>query len=267
MKDQELKNIIDKLAQFVARNGEQFELMTKQKQRDNPRFEFLFGGNYYNYYQFKLNSEREFLRHKTNIETQLNHPPPPIQIPPLLHPNQPPPSIPPPQLINNNQANNAVAVVNQSINQQKTQNQINELQDQIRQSLDNLNAQHQMLTNQQQLLIDDAIRKNQDESIIKLAHDYNLNLHEFELLLHPIFETCTKDSISSGKNWISTRCQVPMHFEIICKYLLKRVKSNSMPFEHKLHLLYLINDLFNNWFVVFFIGHFHLILIRFFFFK
>lgn len=51
--DLELKNIIDKLASFVARNGPEFEQMTKQKQKDNPKFSFLFGGEHFNYYKFK----------------------------------------------------------------------------------------------------------------------------------------------------------------------------------------------------------------------
>lgn len=51
--DHELKNIIDKLASFVARNGPEFEQMTKQKQKDNPKFSFLFGGDLFNYYKFK----------------------------------------------------------------------------------------------------------------------------------------------------------------------------------------------------------------------
>lgn len=52
--DVELKNIIDKLAQFVARNGPEFEQMTKNKQKDNPKFSFLFGGELFNYYQYKV---------------------------------------------------------------------------------------------------------------------------------------------------------------------------------------------------------------------
>jgi len=32
--------------------------MTKQKQKDNLKFSFLYGGEYYNYYQYKVNSER-----------------------------------------------------------------------------------------------------------------------------------------------------------------------------------------------------------------
>ena len=32
--------------------------MTKQKQQDNPKFSFLFGGEYYNYYQYKVQTEQ-----------------------------------------------------------------------------------------------------------------------------------------------------------------------------------------------------------------
>jgi len=56
--DVELKNIIDKLANFVARNGPEFENMTKQKQKDNPKFSFLFGGEHFNYYQYRVTTEQ-----------------------------------------------------------------------------------------------------------------------------------------------------------------------------------------------------------------
>lgn len=56
--DTDLRNIIDKLAQFVARNGPEFEQMTKNKQKDNPKFSFLFGGEYFNYYQYKVTTEQ-----------------------------------------------------------------------------------------------------------------------------------------------------------------------------------------------------------------
>ena len=55
--DQEQKNIIDKLANFVARNGSKFEEMTKEKQKGNLKFAFLFGGEYYNYYRWKVSFE------------------------------------------------------------------------------------------------------------------------------------------------------------------------------------------------------------------
>ena len=42
----------------MARNGPEFEQMTKQKQKGNPRFSFLYGGENFNYYQFKVNTEK-----------------------------------------------------------------------------------------------------------------------------------------------------------------------------------------------------------------
>ena len=56
--DPELKNIIDKLANFVARNGPEFENMTKQKQQNNMKFSFLFGGEHHHYYMYKVQAEQ-----------------------------------------------------------------------------------------------------------------------------------------------------------------------------------------------------------------
>lgn len=67
--DTGLRNIINKLAEFVARNGPEFESITKDKQRNNPKFEFLFGGEYYQYYQWRVSSEQTS---KTQSKTQTN---------------------------------------------------------------------------------------------------------------------------------------------------------------------------------------------------
>jgi len=56
--DASLRNIIDKLAEFVARNGPEFEAITKQKQQNNPKFEFLYGGEFASYYQFRVAAEQ-----------------------------------------------------------------------------------------------------------------------------------------------------------------------------------------------------------------
>lgn len=33
--------------------------MTKSKQKGNPKFQFLYGGEYYNYYQYKVQAEQQ----------------------------------------------------------------------------------------------------------------------------------------------------------------------------------------------------------------
>lgn len=81
--DIELRNIIDKLAQFVARNGPEFEQMTKNKQRDNPKFGFLFGGELFNYYQYRVTTEQainkqKFVREQSQpMSYPINYGPPP----------------------------------------------------------------------------------------------------------------------------------------------------------------------------------------------
>ena len=62
--DMEIRNIIDKLASFVARNGPEFEAMTKKKQENNPKFSFLYGGENYHYYTYKVTIEQQLLRSK-----------------------------------------------------------------------------------------------------------------------------------------------------------------------------------------------------------
>lgn len=56
--DPETRTIIDKLAEFVARNGTDFEAMTKQKQLSNPKFGFLYGGEHYSYYKHRVMMEQ-----------------------------------------------------------------------------------------------------------------------------------------------------------------------------------------------------------------
>jgi hypothetical protein len=64
-RDFELANIIDKLAVFVARNGEEFEELTRQKQLQNPRFSFLNPNNeFHPYYKWKLMEERRSFQGK-----------------------------------------------------------------------------------------------------------------------------------------------------------------------------------------------------------
>ena len=51
----EVKNIVDKTAGFVARNGIEFEQRIKQNEINNPKFNFLNPGDpYHAYYKHKV---------------------------------------------------------------------------------------------------------------------------------------------------------------------------------------------------------------------
>ncbi|XP_049842965.1 splicing factor 3A subunit 1 isoform X2 [Schistocerca gregaria] len=56
----EVRNIVDKTASFVARNGPEFEARIRQNEIGNPKFNFLnFGDPYHAYYQHKVKDFRE----------------------------------------------------------------------------------------------------------------------------------------------------------------------------------------------------------------
>uniref|UniRef100_A0A1B6CAA6 Splicing factor 3A subunit 1 n=1 Tax=Clastoptera arizonana TaxID=38151 RepID=A0A1B6CAA6_9HEMI len=56
----EVRNIVDKTASFVARNGPEFESRIRQNELGNPKFNFLsFGDPYHAYYQHKVKEFHE----------------------------------------------------------------------------------------------------------------------------------------------------------------------------------------------------------------
>lgn len=61
------------------RNGSAFEAMTKSKQENNPKFAFLFGGQYFNYYTYKVTTEQQLQRQRAAKEAS-NAPRPLMEI-------------------------------------------------------------------------------------------------------------------------------------------------------------------------------------------
>ncbi|GMN54859.1 hypothetical protein TIFTF001_023982 [Ficus carica] len=68
--DPTVKKVADKLASFVAKNGRQFEDVTRQKNPGDTPFQFLFDANCadYKYYEFRLSEEEKAL--SQNKESQ-----------------------------------------------------------------------------------------------------------------------------------------------------------------------------------------------------
>merc|ERR1719419_1190752 len=56
----EVRNIVDKTASFVARNGPEFEARIRQNEINNPKFNFLNPSDpYHAYYRHKVNEFKE----------------------------------------------------------------------------------------------------------------------------------------------------------------------------------------------------------------
>lgn len=75
------------------------------------------------------------------------------------------------------------------------------LREQIKQSEQNLTAQHTVLLQQQQAQVEQAVAKCESADLQKEAEECGIALQEIYNILQPIIDSCTKDSISNGKSW------------------------------------------------------------------
>uniref|UniRef100_A0ACB8F198 Uncharacterized protein n=1 Tax=Sphaerodactylus townsendi TaxID=933632 RepID=A0ACB8F198_9SAUR len=214
---QELRNVIDKLAQFVARNGPEFEKMTMEKQKENPKFSFLFGGDFYGYYKYKLALEQQQLLCKQSQDIE-----PAPQIHPLPQPSLPAAAAPIPT------------------------SQGAPVEELIQQSQWNLQQQEQHLLALRQEQVTSAIAVAIEQQMQKVLDETQLDMNEFDNLLQPIIDTCTKDAISAGKNWMFSNAKSPQHCELMAGHLRNRITADGAHFELRLHLIYLINDVLHH---------------------
>ncbi|KAL1116523.1 hypothetical protein AAG570_004995 [Ranatra chinensis] len=120
------------------------------------------------------------------------------------------------------------------------------LHEQTNQSEQNLNAQHLVLLQQQQMQTEEAIRKCDLETLTKEAEELGINFQELDMVLQPIIDSCTKDSISNGKAWILQRATSKMVNDVLANYLLQKVLDPDRKFSHKLHIIYLVNDILHH---------------------
>ncbi|XP_012288271.1 calcium homeostasis endoplasmic reticulum protein isoform X2 [Orussus abietinus] len=277
--------------------------MTKNKQKDNPKFGFLFGGEHFNYYQYKVTTEQAILKQKginpmQNADPRLN----------VSQQQQAAASVAQP--LNNVSLAPGLSTQNNGINQvvgigptgnpgpvipgvsgpirgpgnavppigavpggiggvnapiggvapgvniagppawlqnelANLQSQQTSLQEQVRQSEQNLAAQHAALMAQQQGRVEDAVRQAQETSLQNSAQNTNTDLIAFDSVLQPIIDSCTKDSISAGKAWILQNSLTAQSNQVVAEHLLKKVIQGT-SFNHKLHIIYLVNDVLHH---------------------
>ena len=120
------------------------------------------------------------------------------------------------------------------------------LQEQIVQSESNLTAQWTVLQQNQRVQVEEAIHKAREAKLEELSRTTNISLSIMETVLQPIIESCTKDSISSGKSWIFQHSTNADSNTLISEYLAWRVTNQAYSFNQKLHLIYLLNDVLHH---------------------
>ena len=80
----------------------------------------------------------------------------------------------------------------------------------------------------------------------ELSRSSNISLSHFDSLLQPIMDTCTKDSISTGKQWMFQKGVDKESNKLLSEYLTWRVSSPDTSFNQKLHVIYLVNDVLHH---------------------
>lgn len=139
-------------------------------------------------------------------------------MPAVVH-NSAPGHAPPPVPQQNSVNRSAGWLQNELTNLQSQQTT---LKDQVRQSEQNLAAQHAALLAQQQGRVEDAVRQAQENSLQNSAQTTNTDLAGFDAVLQPIIDSCTKDSISAGKAWILQHSNSFQSNQVVAEHLLKR---------------------------------------------
>uniref|UniRef100_A0A1I8BQ77 SURP motif domain-containing protein n=1 Tax=Meloidogyne hapla TaxID=6305 RepID=A0A1I8BQ77_MELHA len=160
--DPELQRIIDSMAEYVAKNGPASEEVARQQNRNDPRYVFLFGGEFSDYYKYRLLFEIQ------NLQVIAQIPPPPGQ------PSQ-----------------NSV-----EFELKIAEEQIIGLRKQIIDSESNLKAHEMALNSQRQSKIDVLWRAKEDKRIDDLVKQVGLNISAFDKCLERLQESGSKDTIS-----------------------------------------------------------------------
>ena len=114
------------------------------------------------------------------------------------------------------------------------------------QSETNLTAQWTVLQQNQKTQAEEAIVKAMEAALEETARSCKVSLSHFNTLLTPIMETCTKDSISSGKSWMFQQGTDLETNILLAEYLSFKATNLSTPFTKKLHLIYLVNDVLHH---------------------
>ncbi|TPX72677.1 hypothetical protein SpCBS45565_g00200 [Spizellomyces sp. 'palustris'] len=212
-------SILNKMAEYVARNGQEFLEITKERQKHNPRYRFLWPEDAnYPYFHWKVQQFKKpglLSPHGATPQTPVSVPQiatggftgtptdqvtplPPTQLDPILTQ----------QLLSALGVTPAVAPISAPI--------LNPLQT----ATDKVCFARDALA---------TSLSNKDE-VIKYCG-----------LLDALMKDCSQTNIHAGKSWIFENCTTASHVSLLAQ-LLEAISEVNTTFESRLHLIYLVND-------------------------
>lgn len=131
------------------------------------------------------------------------------------------------------------------------QNQINMIKEQIQQSEKNLSAQRDMFKVKTKTKIEEAILLKQTEKYNALLNESQLDISTFEDIIKKIIESCTKEAIGNGRNFVFNKNINEKQIEMICYYLQQKIMSKESNDDARLHMIYFMNDMIHHGYFTF----------------
>ncbi|KAE9416317.1 hypothetical protein Angca_002460, partial [Angiostrongylus cantonensis] len=229
--DDDLRNAIERLAVFVAKNGPEFEKMTMEKQEGNPKFAFLYGGPFNEYYRFCVEREVQ----------NLHGGPPHHQGNGCI--------VPPPV--------DSEFIRRMNIQKEQLKQQITDSERNLKAHLDSIPAMKEVrlyfrslsfclliqFDRYVQAQVAQAVVLSESQKMSQILANVNFNVAPLGTILDQLNSgKCSKDLVSASRKWIFENCQTDQLREVVLTYLLSRVKDSHASDNFRLNILYVIND-------------------------
>lgn len=182
-----------------------------EKQEGNPKFAFLYGGPFNEYYRYCVEREVHMIHGN-------GHPPHPGNVGP--GPSQP-----------------------ESEFMRKMNSQKEHLHQQITDSERNLKAHLDSIPAMKEAQVAQAVILSESQKMTQILANVNFDVNPLGSMLDQLNSgKCSKDLVSSSRKWIFEHCNTDQLREVVLTYLLSRVKDAQANDNFRLNVLYVIND-------------------------
>ena len=94
--------------------------------------------------------------------------------------------------------------------------------------------------------IEEAMLYKKTEKYNKLVNESQLDICNFEEIIKKIIESCTKDNIGNGRNFIFNKNLNEKQIEMVCYYLQQKIMNKESNDDARLHLIYFMNDMIHH---------------------
>uniref|UniRef100_A0A7E4ZUK3 Calcium homeostasis endoplasmic reticulum protein n=1 Tax=Panagrellus redivivus TaxID=6233 RepID=A0A7E4ZUK3_PANRE len=206
-----LREIIDRTAESVATNGAGFEQFIATQNANNPQFDFVRGGQYAEYFKFRVAMEQQKVQAAMSAAQPMHH----QQLPPK-------PEVP-------------------RIDIETLQKQIDVLKAQVAESENNVEQQRVVLKQLSDEQINAYFVTSQRGKIDKFLSDAKFSVKELDEILAT--ESISGSTISKLKHWIIDNCHDEREREVVFTYLLFRVKTANTDSPLRLLVLFMSDSL------------------------